>query len=365
MPKKNTLACASNKIALEPQEKIVVGIDTHKNSYHVALWSPSRELIVGKWVQPAEPDSLLKKFSPLAPHIQGVYYEAGPTGFGLARVLESHKYQVSVIAPSHTPTAPQGAPKCDRLDACRLAEYGAKGLLKRVRIPSLLEERRRQLQRTRQQIVSRQSKIKVQIRSFLLYHAIAEPEGLKNWSKKAVEALRSLKLDEHLRTVLDLDLAELDHQRAQLRKIDEQMDKLAEEPDLAPKVEVLRSVPYFGQTTALVVLTEMPAPERFKSPRQVSAFQGLSPRVERSGETCKEMGLDLGGNRTLRTVLVEAAWRWIAHDTRAALLYKHYLARTGMKQKAIVAVARRLGIIVWQLLVNGTKYDPERLPERA
>lgn len=365
MPRKNTSALSSNKIALEPEEKIVIGIDTHKNSYHVALWSVSRERIVDKWVQPAETDVLQRKLAPLASHIRCIYYEAGPTGFWLARALEEQKHQVRVISPAHTPQAAQGAAKCDRLDACRLAEYGARGLLRPVRIPTLVEERRRQLQRARQQIVSRNSTIKVQIRSLLLYHGIREPEGLRNWSKKGIEALRRLELDPHLRVVLDLDLAELDHQKEQLRKVDAELDKLAEERDLAPKVSLVRSVPYFGQTTALVVLTEMPEPERFQSARQVSAFQGLAPCVEASGESRKEKGLDKGGNRALRTALVEAAWRWVSHDTRAALLYKHYLVRTGMKQKAIVAVARRLGIIVWRLLVTGTKYDPERLAERA
>lgn len=365
MPRKNTPTPNSNNIALEPGEKITIGIDTHKNSYHVAVWSAGRQMIIAKWVMPADIPALQKKLKPVADHITCIYYEAGPTGFSLARRLQEAGWSIQVISPSHTPTPQQGAAKCDRLDACRLAEYGAKGLLRPVRIPTPLEDRRRQLQRTRQQIVTRHSCIKVQIRSLLLYHGIPEPEGLKHWSKKAVDALRALELDEHLRVILDLDLAELDHQAAQLKRIGKELDRLAKEADMAPKVTVLRSLPYFGQTTALAFVTEMPEPERFQTARQVSSFQGLAPCVESSGETRKEKGLGKGGNRTLRTVLIEAAWRWVSHDTRAALLFKHYLVRTGMKQKAIVAVARRLGIIAWRLLVTGTEYDAGRLPERV
>lgn len=365
MPKNNNTAPRFNKFALDTEEKLVIGIDTHKESFHVALWSIPRALIVTKWVQPADISALLKKLAPLASHISSIYYEAGPTGFSLARSLVAAQYRVEVIAPSHTPKAQQGAAKCDRLDACRLAEYGAKGLLRPVRIPTPEEDLRRQLTRTRTQIAKKSRCIKQQIRSLLLYHGIAEPENLKNWSKRAIEALRRLSLEAELRIVLDLELAELDHQTAQLKRIDKELESLAEKPLLAPKVEVLRSLPYFGSQTSLIIVTEMPEPERFQTARQVSSFQGLAPEVERSGGSTKEKGLGKGGSRVLRTALIEAAWRWVSHDTRAALLFKHYLIRTGMKQKAIVAVARRLGIIVWRMLITMTKYESERLPDRC
>ncbi len=361
MGKKSSAVVVSNKIVVESDEKLDVGIDTHKNTYHCALWSVQRQLQIDRWVQPADPVSLAKKLLPFAQHIRCIYYEAGPTGFQLARDLMEHGFMVRVISPSHTPKAQQGAAKCDRLDACRLAEFGSKGLLKPVHIPSRQEEQQRQLVRARRQIVKKRTCIKTQIRSFLLFHSLPEPKGLENWSQRAVNVLRTMKIDEDLRFVLNLDLAELDHQCAQIKLIDSRLEKLAEHPAVAPNFKVLRSISYFGPTTALTIITEMPEPKRFQTARQVSSFQSLAPHVESSGEGRKRMGLDPGGSRILRTVLIEAAWRWVSHDPGAGALFKHYLARTGMKQKAIVAVARRLGIIVWQLMVTNTPYDPSRL----
>ena len=365
MGKKNGVTVSSNKIVIQSDEKLVLGIDTHKNSYHCALWSVERQLVVEKWVQPADSVSMIKKLEPLAQHIRCAYYEAGPTGFELARRLMEHGFEVQVISPSHTPKAQQGPAKCDRLDACRLAEFGAKGMLRPVRIPSRQEEQRRQLTRTRQQIVKKRTCVKTQIRSFLLFYGLPEPQGLKSWSQKAVAALRSMKIDEQLRLILNLHLAELDHQCGQIKIIESGLKNLAEDPAVAPKFDLLRSIPYFGPITALTLLAEMPEPQRFSTSRQVSSYQSLAPHVESSGESRKQMGLDKGGSRILRTVLIEAAWRWVSHDTKAAAMYRHYLGKTGLKQKAIVAVARRLGIIAWRLLLTNEKYDSSRLAERG
>ena len=82
----------------------------------------------------------------------------------------------------------------------------------------------------------------------------------------------------------------------------------------------------------------------------------MAPRVRQSGETRREGGLLKSGNTRLRTALVEAAWRWVAHDEEAARRYRQLVANTGSCKKAIVGMARRLGVLLWQLSVHGEPY---------
>lgn len=62
-----------------------VGLDVHKRSIHAAVWLNGR--VVRHWVMPAENEKVLRKLEPLRPALKQVVYEAGPTGYGLARFL--------------------------------------------------------------------------------------------------------------------------------------------------------------------------------------------------------------------------------------------------------------------------------------
>ena len=112
-------------IHLEQGEAVHVGVDVHKASYSVALFSDTRGLIT-TWVQPARPEVLLERLRPIREGIAQVVYEAGPTGFALARRLRSEGFNAQVIAPSKllAPVGPEA--KSDRLDCRRLAQLAAK-----------------------------------------------------------------------------------------------------------------------------------------------------------------------------------------------------------------------------------------------
>ena len=77
--------------------------------------------------------------------LKKVVYEAGPTGFHLARFLQTCKFPIEVIAPSEVPEKRSKKAKTDRLDCRKLATYSAKGLLKGISIPTAQQESDRQL----------------------------------------------------------------------------------------------------------------------------------------------------------------------------------------------------------------------------
>jgi transposase len=342
-------------LRLAQGEAVHVGVDVHKASYSVALYSDGRGLIA-TWVQPARPEVLLERLRPLREGVAQVVYEAGPTGFGLARRLRAEGFKAQVIAPSKllAPVGPEA--KSDRLDCRRLAQLSAKGLLHPVRVPTEQEEADRQVLRLREQLVHKTHSVQSQIKSFLLQHGIDEPAGLVHWSKGSVAALRGLALLPELRFCLDLLLDELAHAQEQVKCVTVRLKGLAEAERHRKAVAVMCSVPGVGVLTAAAFRLELPEPQRFDHDGQVARMAGLAPQVRQSGETRREGGLLKSGNARLRTVLVEAAWRWVRYDEAAARRYRQLVANTGSGKKAIVAMARRLGVLLWRLSVHGEPY---------
>jgi transposase len=340
---------------LEQGEAVHVGVDVHKASYSVALFGDRRGLIA-TWVQPARPELLIERLRPLREGIAQVVYEAGPTGYALARRLRSEGYNAQVIAPSKllAPVGPEA--KSDRLDCRRLAQLSAKGLLHPVRVPTEQEEADRQVLRLREQLVRKTHAVQSQIKSFLLQHGLDEPAGLARWSKKAVASLRGLVLLPELRSCLDLLLDELAHAQEQVRRVTVRLEELAGAERHREATAVLCSVPGVGVLTAAAFRLELPEPERFDHEGQVARMAGLAPQVRQSGEPRREGGLLKSGNARLRTVLVEAAWRWVRYDEKAACRYRRLVGNTGSGKKAIVAMARRLGVLLWRLSILGEPY---------
>lgn len=349
----------SKAIPIEPNERVYVGIDTHKRSHHVAIWSIERERVITQWVQPSDNKSLLERLEPMHNQIQKVVYEAGPTGFTLARTLKQSGFTVEVISAAHIPQPRTPDAKCDRIDCQKLAMYSAKGLLHPVRIPTLAEEQQRQVVRLREQSKRELKRMKQHIKSFLLYHGIQEPLGLRNWSSKAVEQLRSMNLEEDLRFTLDLYLEQLVQANSQIQRIEARMEQISHRSANKPIADVLRKTPGIGLVTTLTLLTEMPEPERFRTRCEVSKYQGLAPDVNSTGDKRSEAPLMKTGNRHLRRVLVEAAWQIIRRDPSAVERYRKLLHNCGNSKKAIVGVARWLGIVVWRMMTRKEPYRSE------
>ncbi len=355
-PRKLTVVRTSiQPLPLEPGEAVHVGVDVHKASYSVALYSEGRGVLT-TWVQPARPEVLLERLRPYREGVARVVYEAGPTGFGLARRLRAEGYEVQVIAPSKLLASVGPEAKSDRLDCRRLAQLSAKGLLHPVRVPTEQEEADRQVLRLRDQFVRETRSVQSQIKGFLLLHGIAEPAGLGHWSKASVRALRGLALQPELRFCLDLLLDELAHAQEQVKRVTVRLKELAEAERHRAATAVLCSVPGVGVLTAVSFRLELPEPQRFDHDGQVARMAGLAPQVRQSGERRREGGLLKSGNARLRTLLVEAAWRWVRYDQAAARRYRHLVGNTGSGKKAVVAMARRLGVLLWQLSVHGEPY---------
>lgn len=345
------------QIPLMKSESVWIGLDVHKKSNHVAVWSSTRELIA-TWVTPSDPKVLCEQLKPLLPNTARVVYEAGPTGYTLARKLRATGFSAQVIAPSKVPRMPGKDAKSDRLDCRNLAKLASKGMLQPIHIPTEQEEADRQVLRLRDKMLKKRRCIKQQIKSFLLFHGLEEPEGLAHWAKRAVAKLSALELNEELRFCLDMMVVELAHCEETMRRVGAKVLELSKSERYQHRVQRLRTVPGVGLLTAMTFCTELTNPGRFTHQGQVAKMLGLAPRVTQSGETRREGRLMKSGNARVRTILVEAAWRWIRLDQTAKANFKRLLKNTGNPKKAITAIAHKLAIVLWRITIDQTVYQP-------
>jgi transposase len=180
-----------------------LGLDVHKDTISVAILAPDRD---GPAVDriPHDEASVRRLVGRLGnPRLLRACYEAGPTGYELARLLLGMGVHCQVIAPSLIPRAPGDKVKTDRRDCRRLARLHRAGELVAIRIPTPAEEAVRDLCRARVDLVEDRTRARHRLGKFLLRHAPAlagrqrldaDPPALA-----AGPALRPARAGRHLR----------------------------------------------------------------------------------------------------------------------------------------------------------------------
>ncbi len=328
-------------------QRIFVGVDVHKKTFSVALLRPDG--MIKDWSSPADVASLTQILSSLPVNIGTVCYEAGPTGFGLARSLKAAGIRVIVAAPSRIPRPVTATNKTDSLDCRKLAELAAAGLIRPIAIPSEREEAFRSLQRRRHQLTDSLRKVKQRIRALLLSLSIAEPVGIDHWSKIAIAALAILPLPPRADDTRNSLLEELHYLISAQRQVDLRLRVISQEQDEARRIATMRSVPGVGEVVATTFAAEIFRPERFNNSKEVTAYLGLAPVVRQSGLSKGKGRLRPVGQRRLRSLLIEAAWIWKQRDEWAREFYNRIYSKSGVAQKAIAALARKLAALLWKL----------------
>jgi transposase len=276
-------------------------------------------------------------------------YEAGPTGYELARLLRGLGVRCEVIAPSLIPSRPGDRVKTDRRDAARLALLFRAGQLSSVRVPSVAEEAVRDLCRARADMVIDQSRARHRLGKFLLRHGRVWRDG-DNWTLRHQAWIQAQHFDDAALT------ATFGHYRATLTAREAAVAAI--DADLAawysraPFAEgVARLAAYRGITSlgALTLASEVCDWRRFPTAAMFMGFCGLVPSEHSSGQRTQRGGITHAGNTHLRTQLVESAWAYKSRPAVGATLSKRHdgldpevIARAWAAQLRLCAKFRRL-----------------------
>ena len=336
------------------EEDLFVGIDMHKQRWHVTIRSAEVELfsnsIVGKW------ESLRKLLERYQDCRLYAVYEAGYFGFWLFDRLTDHGVECIVTPPSLIPQEHGNRVKTDRLDSRKLARLLAKGLLKRVWVPSSEERFHRQVIRRRRQLVSDRVRAQNRIKSELQFYGIDLPAPRGKWTQVYFANLQRIKFKNHW---MNQSFSRLLEQYAflciQIDKQTKLLKQLAQLPLYRDRVNILCSIPGIGILTAMEILLELQDVSRFRRAEQLAAYVGLTPSQYSSADKVR-MGRITGiGKNTVRSALVESCWQLIRKDKAMRKRYEQIKSRAGGK-RAIVAIARRLLLCMRRLLLDNRPY---------
>lgn len=314
-------------------------------------------------------------------------YEAGPNGFALMRRLEAMgAVTVEVVAPSLTPRRSGQRVKTDRIDAQKLVHLYRAGELRSIAIPGEESESARDLVRTYHRIGEEVTRKKHHILKLLIRRGRIFRDGA-HWTGKHRAWLREQRFDSWTDTTgfeeLLSGLRELEDRRERLAAA---MEKLAREDGWAMEVGVLRCFHGIDTAMALTLVTEIFDVDRFRHPRDLMSYMGLTPSVYQSSEKEVRGGITKTGNRYARWALGQVAKKarhkpgvgaklkerrrgqpvWaieIADRAQHRLHRRHWalLTRNMPAAKVTTAVARELVSFVWEALAETRRHSQKRV----
>jgi transposase len=184
-------------------------------------------------------------------------------------------------------------------------------------------------------------------KAVLRRHGIALP---KEADIKTVGRREIASLPGEERVILLSALRQLGPVEAELDELDAEV---ARQVAYVPEVRRLLTITGVGVVTAAIIWAWIGDPNRFKGPKQVGRYAGLDATVLQSGEQDRRGRISKQGNRQLRAALIEAAQVVARHDSGyLGQFYQHKLHQIGHK-RAVVALARKLLIVAWQLMRTG------------
>lgn len=172
------------------------------------------------------------------------------------------------------------------------------------------------------------------------------------------------KIPEHIPLVLEEALLPMVKQVGELTQTIKDYDKKIEALiDTYPKAKKLTEIDSVAVLTAMTFLLTIDDPSRFKKSRTIGAYLGLTPRQFSSGEVNRQLRITKAGDNYLRKLLVGSAQYILSRNGKDCNL-KRYGERIGArggangKKRAVVAVARKLSVLMHKLLVSDEQYDP-------
>jgi transposase len=287
--------------------------------------------------------------------------EVGTHSPWVSRELSKYGHEVIVANARQVKLISQSSRKNDKLDAEMLARLGRTD-------PKLLRPIQHRSEEAQKDLLA------IRVRAALLEARTSLVNAARGLAKAAGERLAACDADQ-------MDTAKLDELPAQLREslqpLVKQVEALTEKirecdgkieqiaQDRYPETKLLRQVSGVGPLIALTFILTIEDKARFGKSRDVGCYVGLRPRQSDSGERQPELGITKEGDVYLRKLLVQGAhciMKQRAPDTDLKRWGTKLAGRGGKnaRKRAIVAVARKLAILLHQLWVTGEVYEPLR-----
>jgi transposase len=304
-------AAAHNRILEEPamaKARCLVGLDVHATKIVAAVLDAETGQL--QMFGMSGETTKAVEFCAALPAPVRAAYEAGPTGYGLARELAVRGVQCVVAAPSKIPRAAGDRVKTDRRDAEHLVRLLLAGKLHPVRVPGLEEEALRDLVRAREAVRMDLMRSRHRLSKLLLRHGIRFDDG-HAWTDRHRQWLATVTLDWPAAQATLWDC------RGAIDALAVRRDALEREivavlPSCPWTVQVgrLRCLRGIDTLTAVGLCSEIGDFERFARAEQLMSYVGVVPSEATSGQQRRLGSITKTGSGHARRLLIEAAWHY-------------------------------------------------------
>ena len=288
--------------------------------------------------------------------------EVGSASGWVKDLAEALDTEVQVANPNHEAWRWKNVKrKTDKDDALKLAQLSVMDQLPTVTLPSTQVRQWRSLIAYRATLVGRRTAIKNSIRAVLDRQGITHASGKSGWTRQSLARLGVLayplsevEQDELWRGQLDIELQALEQLQGLIAQVETKLDALASKDE---RVKRLQTIPGVGPRLSELVVAVIDDPKRFDNAKQVGAYAGLVPRQYESGTMSRQGRITGRGNPLLRALLVEVAWLMRRYNPALASIFERVCGQSKARRKiAAVATARRLLVICWAMLRDGTEW---------
>jgi transposase len=278
-----------------------------------------------------------------------VVIEATTNAWEIYDLLVTLVGRAVVVHPAKVKLIAEARVKTDKADVLTLAQLLRADMLPEVWVPPPHVRELRALLSHRRRLVSLQTTAKNRLQSVLHRLNLRPPDG-DLFAQRQRDWWDTLDLSATERLRVDQDLATLDHIGKQIAAIDAELRRLSTSEHWAEQVPFLVQLPGIALLSAMTILSAIGDITRFGAAKKLVGYAGLGAGVHDSGKTHRDKGITKQGRRDLRFVLVEAAR--VAVQTHP--YWKREFARLAKRigeHKAVVAIARKLLIAVWHVLM--------------
>jgi transposase len=354
---------AIERIQIFKEQQLTIGLDLGDRTSHYCILNEAGEVILESKL-PTTPKGIEEVFSRIPR--SGIALETGTHSPWISRQLTQLGHEVIVAHARNVRLIGGSSRKDDQLDARTLARLARidPGLLGPVRHRSAKAQIHLTVIRARAALVSTRTALVNAVRGLTKSYG----ERLRKCGTEQINREIAKGLSQELRDVLDPLLAEIESLTERVAEYDRRIEQIAKE--IYPQVAVLRQVKGVGPLIALTFVLTLDDPHRFRRSRDVGCFVGLRPGRRNSGMSEPQLHISKEGDRYLRTLLVQGAHYILGpfgqdSDMRRWGLMLAERGGKNAKKRAVIAVARKLAVLLHKLWVSGEVYEPLRNNRKA
>lgn len=334
---------------------IYVGIDVHKKKWVVTVRTYDLELKT--FGMPPEAEDLEKFLTTnYKDALLHIVYECCFAGFWIYDYFHQKAYDI-IVTPTNRIYRDGSIVKTDKIDSRKLAFQHSRGLLREVKVPKMKIREYKYIFRIYDKEKKREGQILRQIKSILEQ----KNHGLKweKWNKEFIEKLKEVRFEEDIfnRKFSQL-IREYEYVKEQIKDSEKRIKEIGEDEELKEKVMRLENINGIGKISAVrLVVYLFDREDRFRSGEKLVHYLGLTPGEKSSGESIIRSRTGLVGNREFRAIIIQLAWVAVRKDGSLLNKFERVYKSSGSKQKAIVAVARKLMTKVHAVIRKEEEYE--------